>query len=56
VDTAILRNWRREHLLAAARGDGLIPLEFFGGFDHAGFDEAASPDLIGLLRKEQDPV
>lgn len=51
VDTAVLRHWTKEDLIAVAGESALAPVDFWGGFDGEGFDPSNSADLIALFKK-----
>lgn len=53
AETAILRHWSPEDMVAAADEGGLDPLAFYGGFDESKFDAQTSPDLIATFVKRQ---
>jgi len=51
VDTAVLRHWSQDELIALARESALETEGLYGGFRGEPFETSVSPDLIVLLRK-----
>jgi hypothetical protein len=51
TEAAVLRNWSREELEAAAQDAGLAVHACYGGFDQSPFDPDASSDLVAVFVK-----